>query len=221
MTWLLALDTSTPITALALGQGRTLVVHAEYDDRGKPAAEQLASRIAALLAEAGVSARALGGVACGVGPGTFTGTRVALATAKGLAFALPCPLHAVSTLAAIAGAGEGSVLATLDARRGEVYAGLFEVGPDGPVARGPERCCPLEQVLSDMAPGTCVIGSGAPESGRLLPGVEARGLWRAALRAVREAGVDVATIDVTYLRASYAELGVNTPRKPPVRSPFV
>ncbi len=218
MTWLLALDTSTPITALALGQGETLVVHAEYDDRGQPAAEQLASRIAALLAEAGVSARALGGVACGVGPGTFTGTRVALATAKGLAFALPCPLHAVSTLAAIAGAGEGSVLATIDARRGEVYAGLFEVGPDGPVARGPERCCPLEQVLADMSPGTQVIGSGAPATGRVMPGVDARGLWRAAVRA---AAVDVTTIDATYLRASYAELGVNVPRKAPVRSPFV
>lgn len=221
MTWLLALDTSTPITALALGRAGELVAHAEHDDRGRPAAEQLAGRISALLAGAGVTARELGAIACGIGPGTFTGTRAALATAKGLALALPCPLFAVSTLAAIAGSADGAVLATIDARRGEVYAGQFDCGPDGPVARGPERCGPLEQALSDMAPGTCVIGSGAPESGRVLPGVEARGLWRAALRAVREAPVDVATVDVTYLRASYAELGVNTPRKPPVRSPFV
>jgi len=218
MTWLLALDTSTPITALALGRvDGELVAHAEHDDRGQPAAEQLAARISALLAGVGVTTRELGAIACGVGPGTFTGTRAALATAKGLALALPCPLFAVSTLAAIAGSADGAALATIDARRGEVYAGLFD---SGPVARGPERCCPLEQALSDMAPGTCVIGSGAPEWGRVLPGVEARGLWRAALRAAREAAVDVATVDVTYLRASYAELGVNTPRKPPVRSPF-
>ena len=221
MTWLLALDTSTPITALALGTGGELVAQAEHDDRGQPAAEQLAGRIAALLAGAGVAVRELTGIACGVGPGTFTGTRVALATAKGLALALPCPLFAVSTLAAIAGAAEGEVLATIDARRGEVYAGQFAVGPDGPVARGPERCCPIDQALADLAPGTCVIGSGAPPTGQLLPGVPARGLWRAALRAARGEAAAVATIDVTYLRASYAELGVNVPRNPPVPSPFV
>ena len=118
MTWLLALDTSTPITALALGRGHgELVAFAEHDDRGQPAAEQLAARIAALLAGVGVRARELGAIACGVGPGTFTGTRAALATAKGLALALPCPLFAVSTLAALAGSVDGAALATIDARR--------------------------------------------------------------------------------------------------------
>lgn len=221
MTWLLALDTSTPITALALGRAGELVASAEHDDRAEPAAERLASRISALLGEVGVTTRELAAVACGVGPGTFTGTRVALATAKGLAFALPCPLFAVSTLAAIAAAADGDVLALIDARRGEVYAGRFTVGPEGPVACGPERCCPLEQALADMSPGTVVIGSGAPPTSRWTPGVDARGLWRAAVGATRGEAVDVAGIDVTYLRASYAELGVNTPRKPPVRSPFV
>lgn len=132
-TWLLALDTSTPRTALAVGRidrnlGRSeLVAQATHDDRGRPASAELAPRIAALLAEAEITAQALGAVACGRGPGMFTGSRVAVATAKGLALGLGCPLYGLSTLAVIAGAegNHGPTLALLDARRGEVYAAAY------------------------------------------------------------------------------------------------
>ena len=242
-TWLLALDTSTPLTALALGRvdrergASELVASATHDAHARPASSQLAARIAALLAGAGLAPRDLGALACGVGPGTFTGTRVALATAKGLAFALPCPLFAVPTLAALAGGAttDGPVLALLDARRAEVYAARFELGPAGPRRAGPDRCCPIEQVLSDLAetPGLQLIGPGAAvhaaalvEAGcvhlRASAGVEAGGLWRAAaLAALEDEAADLALVDAVYLRASYAELGTNTPRRAPHRSPFV
>lgn len=241
--WLLALDTSTPLTALALGRvdrergASELVASATHDDRDQPASSLLAARITALLAGAGLGPRALGALACGVGPGTFTGTRVALATAKGLAFALPCPLHAVPTLAALAGgaATDGPVLALLDARRAEVYAARFELGPAGPRRTGPDRCCPIAQVLVDLAetPGLQVIGPGAAVHAETLTaagcthlqptaGVDAPGLWRAAaLAALGQPPVDLASVDAVYLRASYAELGTNTPRRAPHRSPFV
>jgi tRNA threonylcarbamoyl adenosine modification protein YeaZ len=174
--WLLALDTSTPCTALALGRvdrdagSHELVVCASHDDRKTPASSLLAPRISALCGEAGITARQLGALASGVGPGMFTGTRVALATAKGLAFALPCPLFAVSTLAAVAGgaARDGEVLALLDARRGEVYAARFTLGPAGPQMQGEARCCPIAQVLSDMSegPDLQVIGPGRGGAGR-------------------------------------------------------
>lgn len=237
-TWLLALDTSTPCTALALGRVgpgvRELVAHATHDDRAAPASSLLAPRISALLAEAGIGPRALGAIACGVGPGTFTGTRVALATAKGLAFALPCPLFALSTLAALAGgaARDGEVVALLDARRNEVYAGRFALDADGPRALGEPRSCPIDQVLADMfaGPGVQAVGPGAAAyaealAGRelqALPGVEAVGLWRAAARAfLRDAPAELDHVDALYLRASYAELGTHTPRRPQHRSPFV
>lgn len=237
-TWLLALDTSTPCTALALGRVGDGVCEsvalATHDDRAAPASSLLAPRISALLAEAGIGPRELGAIACGVGPGTFTGTRVALATAKGLAFALPCPLFAISTLAALAGgaARDGEVLALLDARRGEVYAGRFTLDDEGPRALGGPLCCPIGQVLADMfdAPGVQVVGPGAAAyaaalTGRELqelPGVDGRGLWRAAARAVlHEAAADIDHVDALYLRASYAELGTNTPRRPQHRSPFI
>ncbi|HEY0134767.1 MAG TPA: tRNA (adenosine(37)-N6)-threonylcarbamoyltransferase complex dimerization subunit type 1 TsaB [Nannocystis sp.] len=237
--WLLALDTSTPCTALALGRvdrdtgAHELVAHATHDDRKAPASSLLAPRISALLGEAGISARQLGAVGCGVGPGMFTGTRVALATAKGLAFALPCPLFVVSTLAAVAGgaARDGEVLALLDARRGEVYAGRFTLGPAGPQMQGEARCCPIAQVLLDMAggPDLQVIGPGAAAQAEALVeyttlptiGATGAGLWRAAARGVlQEAPADLDNVDAVYLRASYAELGTNTPRRTPYRSPF-
>lgn len=240
-TWLLALDTSTPSTALALGRvdrehgTSELVAHATHDDLARPASSLLAARISALLAEAGIGPRDLGALACGVGPGTFTGTRVALATAKGLAFALPCPLFALSTLAALAAGAraDGPVLALLDARRAEVYAARFELGLAGPRRVGPDRCCPIEQVLSDLAeaPGLQIIGPGAAVYAAALAGctslqpsagVAAPGLWRAAaLAALEDAPADLAGVDAVYLRASYAELGTNTPRRAQHRSPFV
>ena len=237
-TWLLALDTSTPCTALALGRiggdADGLVAQATHDDRAAPASSLLAPRIAGLLAAAGITPGQLGAIACGVGPGTFTGTRVALATAKGLAFALPCPLYALSTLASLAGgaACDGEVLALLDARRGEVYAARFTLAADGPRALGEPRCCPIGQVLADMvdAPGIQVVGPGAAAYAEVLaglalqatPGVDGRGLWRAATRAfLHDQPVEVDHVDALYLRASYAELGTNTRRRPPYRSPFV
>lgn len=241
--WLLALDTSTPQTALALGRVERarataeLVTTATHDDAGQPASALLGPRIAALLAEAGIAARAVEAVACGRGPGMFTGSRVALATAKGLAIGLGCPLFGLSTLALLAGSSgaRGEVLALLDARRGEVYAGRFQVGDDGPARLSEDRCCSLEQVLADMPRETWseVHAVGPAAVTQLLPdelrgraqtvtGVDGTGLWLAAARAaLREEPADVATIDAVYLRASYAELGLNTPKRPPYRSPFV
>lgn len=241
--WLLALDTSTPQTALALGRidreraTAEVVAVATHDDAGRPASALLGPRIAALLAEAGIAARAIEAVACGCGPGMFTGSRVALATAKGLAIGLGCPLFGLSTLAVLAGSGgaRGEVLALLDARRAEVYAARFTIGDDGPARRNDDRCCPLEQVLADMpretwsevqAIGPTAVLQQLPEELRgraqTVSGVDGAGVWLAAARAaLHEAPADVATIDAVYLRASYAELGLNTPKRPPFRSPFV
>lgn len=243
-TWLLALDTSTPHTALALGRvdpvarAAELVRHATFDDSGAPASAQLSPRIAGLLAEAGVAAREIGAVACGRGPGMFTGSRVALATAKGLALGLGCPIFGLSTLAALAGeeVERGPVLALLDARRGDVYAASFAARERGLVRLGEDRCCPLEHVLADMSeelraqvrpvgPGVVAHGEALPAElrARAVPaaGVSAPGLWRAAACAALHAEPDdLAALDAIYLRASYAELGLTTPKRPPFRSPF-
>lgn len=96
----------------------------------------------ALLAEAGVAKRQLDAIAVGRGPGAFTGVRLAISLAQGIALALGLPVVPVSTLATLA-AGAGAdigdgVLAAIDARMGEVYAGAFTRDGEGMRALSPE-----------------------------------------------------------------------------------
>lgn len=234
--WLLVIDASTPRCVVVLGRlgaGVDAPLFAdEQDDDGRRASAELHLRIAGLFAQAGVVANDLAFVGCGRGPGTFTGTRVAIATCMGLAEALGVPVIAVSTLAAVAASidANGPILAVLDARRGEVYAGTFERRGEAIVATGPERCAPLETLAPD-APGAHVVGPGVPPyADRLdptiprtpLPGPTARGLWRAAVSVHRAEGPrDAAALEATYLRESYAELGVNVAKRPTFKSPLV
>lgn len=248
--WILTLDASTPRAAVVVGwvdadaRTQALVVGDEADD-GDQASATLTSRMATALSRAGIEARALAAVACGRGPGTFTGTRVAVATAKGLAYGLGRPVVPVSTLAAVAGSlgpgHAGSVLAVVDARRGEVYGGRFrcEGGRDEALPRveaeGEERVATLAAWLEAIAPWPAdlrVVGSGVtaqrdsvpPElsaAAMPLPGPTAAGLWAASVAAfVAGHACHPAALEAVYLRASYAELGVNVPKRPFVKSPF-
>jgi tRNA threonylcarbamoyladenosine biosynthesis protein TsaB len=139
----LGLDTATHATVLALrlSDGRTLQAHDDPDPGDHPGhATRLLDLARGLLAEADVAWSEIGRIAVGVGPGTFTGLRVGVATARGLAQSLSAQLVGVSSLQALAavalvdGAGTGEdgssladvVLAVIDARRGEVFAAAYE-----------------------------------------------------------------------------------------------
>jgi len=109
----------------------------------------------ALLAEAGVARTQLDAVAVGRGPGAFTGVRLAIALAQGIALALDRPVVPVSTLAVLAtGApvhGPARILAAIDARMGEVYAGAFQREGDALVALDAERVLAPDAI--DPPPG--------------------------------------------------------------------
>ncbi len=107
-----------------------------------------------LLAANGFTVGQVGGVIVGRGPGSFTGVRIGVATAKGLAHGLGCPLWGVSTLDAIAWAfaGDDVTLAVLgDAMRGEVYPALYRCGAGRAVRMTPERVAKPADVAGEWA----------------------------------------------------------------------
>ncbi len=128
---LLALETATRFASVALLRGGALL--AELTSTGaRPHSERLLPGVDRVLAAAGVTLAEVGAFAVSIGPGSFTGLRVSVATLKGLAFGDARPVAPVPTLAALAAgaaASPGPVVACLDARRGEVYAAAW--GPGG------------------------------------------------------------------------------------------
>lgn len=127
MAELLAIDTSTPVGSIAVGERDRLLAEVSLGV-GTRHAEALLPAVRFALAHAQIELNALTGVVVGAGPGSFTGVRIAAATAKGLAHALGLPFYAYSSLLALAAsaAQEGRpVCAVLDARRGEVYAACY------------------------------------------------------------------------------------------------
>ncbi len=127
---LLALDTSTDIGSVAVGEGERLL--AEVVLRvGAGHSTALLPAIDFAMRSAGLAPRQLAGVVVGGGPGSFTGLRIGAATAKGMVHALEIPLWSYSGLLAAAAACWGAqrpVCALFDARRRDVYAACYRIG---------------------------------------------------------------------------------------------
>lgn len=125
----LVFDTATDHLALAIGDLAAPGAVLAADDFAAPRAANtvVLGAIERLLASAGIGVRSLTAVACGRGPGSFTGVRIGVATAKGLAHGLGVPLVGASTLDAVAirANAEGLVGVLGDAMRGEVYPALY------------------------------------------------------------------------------------------------
>ncbi len=189
MSALLAFDTATPATSVALCLGAEQVLEARDDPepgRRPGHAQRLLPLARSVIEQAGIGWDGIERIAVGTGPGTFTGLRIGIATARALARGLGIPLTGVSTLRSLAlnGAdarGVGGVLAVVDARRREVFAAgwradQLESGPVAllaPVAVGPEA---LKEQIASWGIPLLALGNGAVEfrpvlerSGALIP----------------------------------------------------
>lgn len=174
----LGFDTATPACTVALVEDGNLLVELTVI-HPRVHGVRLMPLIAQALAEAGRPRSDLTGVAVGIGPGSFTGLRVGLATAKGLAFALGLPVAPVGTLDAMAHglAGAGLPVAPmLDARRAAVYAAFFDggrrlIGPRVvPVSEWLEEVDRLRDGRPVLSPGEWPAGiDPAVRPGWLLP----------------------------------------------------
>ncbi len=150
----LGFDTATPATAvgLRLAGGTTLRAYDQPEAGERPGHTTQSLTLASeLLAQAGIGWGALERIAVGVGPGTFTGLRVGIATARGLAQSLGIEVVGVSSLQVLAQAALREpdsrmrcVLAAIDARRGEAFAAAYDA--QGELA--PPRALPPEELAA-------------------------------------------------------------------------
>jgi tRNA threonylcarbamoyladenosine biosynthesis protein TsaB len=159
---ILAIETATEACSVALLHGNALIDRSEVAPRRH--AELVLPMAESLLSEAGIARRQLDAIAVGRGPGAFTGVRLAISVAQGLALALDVPVVPVSSLAALAMQAPkkgAATLATIDARRAEIYAGVFRFEADGravPLDR--ERVLPATALALPEAEAWNVLGTG-------------------------------------------------------------
>ncbi len=158
---MLAFETSTAWSGVALLAGSEVIESRELDPAQKgdrdllPAAE-------ALLRAANLAARQLGAVAVGIGPGSYTGTRIGVMSAKALAYGIGKPLYGISSLAALAWRARASapvVAAVQDARRDEVYLGVYDVAGDRPRALVADIALAPEEVAKFVPAACAVVGT--------------------------------------------------------------
>ena len=159
---LLAIETSTEACSVALVHGEQVIARSEIAPRRH--AELVLPMADDLLAEAGLGRHALDAIAVGRGPGAFTGVRLAVSLAQGMALALDLPVITISSLAALAleaPEDQAAILAVIDARMGEIYAGCYRRDTEGAlVAIDAERICLPGDLLLPESAAWQVVGSG-------------------------------------------------------------
>lgn len=220
---LLAIDTSSLVLSCALAEKDRLI--AEWTVQRKLThSEQLIPHLDEMLKEAGVSKKEITAVAVSIGPGSFTGLRIGLATAKMVSYIWKVPLVGVDTLEALAWNMAGSqafILPLLDAQRGNVYAALYGAF-DELWQEEKEAAAPLDEVIrAALSHGGPVIAVGecadkykdkllqagiklAPPSNRL---ARAGSVAMAGLKKLEEGKTDSPlSLLPNYIRRSEAEV---------------
>lgn len=206
---LLAVETATEACSVALSiDGET---RQRFEIAPRRHGDLLLPWVKELLSEAGLAFSGLDALAVSRGPGGFTGVRLGVAAAQGLALAHDLPVHPVSSLAALAfNSGAERVLALLDARMGEVYAGWYEISEGRIREVAAERVCAPEKLQSESGSWTaCGPGLAAYDeaiSSRLGDALSGRveDIWPDAAAVARLAGqypaVSADRLQPVYLR---------------------
>jgi len=222
---ILAFDTSTPVVSVAVSN-RGVVLASMAVARGRSHAAHLLSAVDSVLTRAGLDLADVEAVACAVGPGSFTGLRVGIAAAQGLAEGRGLPVVGVPTLEAYAHAlsgDEGILCPMVDARKQEIYVAGYRWEDDGPVEIWPPVASSPEDLAARVGGDSVLLaGEGAAVYRAKLEaalGSQARfgptdlassNAGRVALlgadRLAKGAGVDPASLRPIYGRPSEAEL---------------
>jgi tRNA threonylcarbamoyladenosine biosynthesis protein TsaB len=220
---ILGIETSTRVCSVALADADRVVV--EYTlNAGVHHAERLVPMVTSVLEQADRAPADLSGVAVASGPGSFTGLRIGMSTAKGLCAGAGLALIAVPTLEALAHQAspqDVAVCPVLDARRGQVYAGLYRCQDGRLVRLAPDGVVDVADLARQLPRPVLLLGEGAEayrdeiacslgEAAQFAPAH--LGLPRAgqvALLGARKAAAgdteDLSDAEPLYLRRSQAE----------------
>jgi tRNA threonylcarbamoyladenosine biosynthesis protein TsaB len=211
------MDTSCSRAGLCLVVPTSKEIHTLQPEAKSLPSESLVSAIAALLTDHGLSVAELGSIVVGVGPGSFTGLRVGLATVKGMAMGCKFNVFGVSSLAILAGSfGPGRVLVALNARRGDVFIGEYIVAEDSVETVGVDTVMPATD-LPDLCSGADIVVGDAweaypelerPQKVRLIDKYAPDAAWALIAAAPGiEAGRGTSALELAplYLRVSEAE----------------
>ena len=163
---ILALETSAKAVSAAISEnGRILA--SGYQDTGLTHSRTLMPMVEAMLKNAGLTVRDCDAVAVAAGPGSFTGIRIGVSAAKGLAFGADRPCAAVSTLEAMArnvSHMDALVVCAMDARRNQIYNALFTAEQGRLTRRTPDRAIGLAELAEELrgeALPIVIVGDGA------------------------------------------------------------
>ena len=222
---ILALETSAKSVSAAVTENGTVLASA-YQNRGLTHSVTLMPLLDGMLQAAGLTLDDMGLIAVTNGPGSFTGLRIGVSAAKGLAWARELPCCGVSTLAAMARTAadfQGLVIGAMDARRQQIYHALFRA-ENGHVTRLTQDCAvSLDELVSqlrDMPEDKLVVGDGAALCADYLNGAgipcrmaDASHLMQSAVGAAlcaeelaaRGETVTAQGLEPVYLRLSQAE----------------
>ena len=220
---ILTIDTSSNCSSVALSHGATLLGECILgEDRCHSG--RLMDSISSLLAAAGLTPDGLDALAVSLGPGSFTGVRVGIATVKGLALATGKPVVGFSSLAMLAmnlPFSSAQVAPMFDARKGEVYAGLYRCN-SLPEPLTPDAVLSPERFLAAIDTPTIFVGEGALRYRELISSTLGElalfSPWHVASpracagavitldAALKGDFTPLALLNPTYLRASEAEV---------------
>lgn len=222
---ILAFETSAKAASVALLEDEVLLAES-YQNTGLTHSQTILSMVENLLATCGLGPKDVDAVAVAGGPGSFTGIRIGVAAAKGFAWGRELPLYGVSTLEAMArslGTCPGILCPVMDARRSQVYNGLFRNENDVLTRLAPDRAISIAELgeeLKNFSEDVFFVGDGAVLCYNTLGTSEHRfhlipehrrhqrasGVALAALERIRS-GEDgnAAAMEPNYLRLSQAE----------------
>jgi len=185
----------------------------------------LSQAISDILRETDLSLENIDAIATGIGPGSFTGVRLEIATARALAQVRKIPLYGISSLDALAYQSllhQGTIVSIIDARRGEIFAAIYEASEAALKQVGDSLCFPKEKVLEKVSghPGPyCFIGETNPDPSFFLTHLSnsrqadpdqgfprASSIARLAHDRRHVLSGDLYSVQPLYIRASQAEI---------------